>query len=465
MVSLLRLVQRGFRAAWDPQPTRSSARHRFRPCLSELESRQLLTTILDMGALGNGDYSYAYGINNQGEVVGESGQVAGFPHAFLWDAEHGIQDLGTLNGVGGSNAYGINDHGQIVGVSDVNVTGVDTHAFLWDSQNGMHDLGTLGGMSSSAAGINNFGKVVGGSSTSPGGFEQHAFLWDAGNGLQDLGTLGGANGGAGHINDLGQVVGASTPVGTFPQHAFLWDAQNGVQDLGTLPGTNVSYAAAINAVGQVVGASFLQVMYYGYPPHAFLWDAQQGMQDLGTLPGASGSEARGINASGAVVGGSGGHAFLYGNGSMTDLNDLLPPNSGWTLTAATAINDAGQIVGYGDIGGHTHAFLLDLAGQVQPGPLAASTGLEPIQVAGTLEAPSLVLGPVSGVTARVEQGGSGIPDVTPVSQAGVMAPPALGQVLATSPTGRQGASTVDGRWAVWGDAVVELLTLDLPSLG
>ena len=30
-----------------------------------------------------------------------------------------------------------------------------------------------------------------------------------------------------------------------------------------------------------------------------------------------------------------------------DLNSLLPPNSGWTLTSATGINDAGQIVGYG----------------------------------------------------------------------------------------------------------------------
>jgi len=30
-----------------------------------------------------------------------------------------------------------------------------------------------------------------------------------------------------------------------------------------------------------------------------------------------------------------------------DLNSPIPDSSGWTLTAATGINDAGQIVGYG----------------------------------------------------------------------------------------------------------------------
>jgi probable HAF family extracellular repeat protein len=58
----------------------------------------------------------------------------------------------------------------------------------------------------------------------------------------------------------------------------------------------------------------------------------------------------GINNSGQVVGetcmsdGSDGHAFLYSNGAMTDLNTLIDPVSGWTLIGAVDINDAGQIV-------------------------------------------------------------------------------------------------------------------------
>jgi hypothetical protein len=52
------------------------------------------------------------------------------------------------------------------------------------------------------------------------------------------------------------------------------------------------------------------------------------------------------------------HAFLYSGGVMTDLNTLIDPTSGWVLQTAQAINDSGQITGYGIIGGQTHAFLL-----------------------------------------------------------------------------------------------------------
>ncbi len=45
---------------------------------------------------------------------------------------------------------------------------------------------------------------------------------------------------------------------------------------------------------------------------------------------------------------------------MVDLNDLLPPGSGWLLTAANAINAAGQITGVGTSPkGELHAFLLN----------------------------------------------------------------------------------------------------------
>ena len=42
-------------------------------------------------------------------------------------------------------------------------------------------------------------------------------------------------------------------------------------------------------------------------------------------------------------------AFLYdhSNGTVANLNDLIDPASGWRLIEAEAINDSGQIVGYG----------------------------------------------------------------------------------------------------------------------
>jgi len=85
--------------------------------------------------------------------------------------------------------------------------------------------------------------------------------------------------------------------------------------------------------------------------------------DLGTL-GGSYSIASGLNDNGQVVGlfDTGGglfHALLYSGGGMVDLNTLIPANSGWTLTDATAINNNGEIVGEGtNPSGQTDAFLL-----------------------------------------------------------------------------------------------------------
>ena len=49
---------------------------------------------------------------------------------------------------------------------------------------------------------------------------------------------------------------------------------------------------------------------------------------------------------------------------MTNLNNLIPANTGWQLTEARAINDNGEIVGYGTVSGRTHGFLLSLPLQI-----------------------------------------------------------------------------------------------------
>jgi probable HAF family extracellular repeat protein len=88
------------------------------------------------------------------------------------------------------------------------------------------------------------------------------------------------------------------------------------------------------------------------------------MRDLGTLPGDSKSGALAINDRGDVVGVSrntsgGARAFLWQNGVMTDMNDLIPANSPLLLLFAAGINSRGEIVGYGiqKSTGETHAFL------------------------------------------------------------------------------------------------------------
>lgn len=49
---------------------------------------------------------------------------------------------------------------------------------------------------------------------------------------------------------------------------------------------------------------------------------------------------------------------LWGSTILYDLNSLIPPESGWVLKEASAINDLGQIAGHGLYQGEQRAFLL-----------------------------------------------------------------------------------------------------------
>src|SRR5262245_60569378 len=147
------------------------------------------------------------------------------------------------------------------------------------------DLGAF-----TAYGLNNTGQVVG----SNGG----AVLWRDGS-LIDLGA--GAASNALAVNDAGQVAGYGT-LGGSQRHAFRWDASNGFTDLGTLPNRPYSQAADLNEAGQVVGASKpINSADALDGAHAFLWDARGGMQDLGTF-GQNSSTATAINEAGQLVG-------------------------------------------------------------------------------------------------------------------------------------------------------------------
>lgn len=160
------------------------------------------------------NHDSATDINDAGQVVGAASfgdPSAPVSHAVLWQ-NGAIQDLGHLAGGDRSWAYAINNAGQVVGSSN--------HAFLW--QNGsMQDLGTLGGSISDAYDINDTGQVVGQSLTAAQGYR--AFLWENGQ-MKDLNTLVPADSGwvlreARAINKRGQIVGYGVINGQ--AHAFL----------------------------------------------------------------------------------------------------------------------------------------------------------------------------------------------------------------------------------------------------
>lgn len=305
--------------------------------------------LTDLGDLpGGGPQSAAYAINNRSQVVGWSsgnGLIAGVvpgPKAFLWQNGSMI-NLGTPPGTSFSYARGINDSGQVVGYSPSPERAIirqgSSFTYLGDLPGGL-DL-------SEANDINNSGQVVG-LGYGPDG--PRGVLWHNGT-ITDLGDFPGGtrSSEARAINNLGQIVGTSGAlVGSASVSVpFIWE--NGTMvSLGALPGGNGGgIAFDINDAGQVVGGAAGSASSYS----AFIW--QNGvMTGLGDLPGGSSrTEAYGINSLGQVVGmsgSSGGRAVLWQNGVAIDLNTVSGvAGSGWRLTEARAINDAGQIVGSG----------------------------------------------------------------------------------------------------------------------
>jgi probable HAF family extracellular repeat protein len=344
--------------------------------------------ITDLGTLG-GTESFGSSHSASGQVAGASyttGDAA--YHAYLWKpttpngASGTMTDLQTLGGTD-SFGNGLNASGQVTGESFT--TGdAATHAFLWKpttpggASGTMHDLLTLGGTNSYGYGISAAGQVTGASDRN-GDARTHAFLWKptTPNGtsgtMHNLGSLGGTESHGSAINASGQVAGSSLTTGDAAYHAFLWKpmAPNGtsgaMHDLLTLGGAE-SFGSAVNASGQVAGFSSTtgDAAY-----HAYLWTpttpngASGTMLDLATLGGLN-SYSYNVGAGGQVVGASEvgitsdhTHAFLYTSASgMVDLNALIDPLSGWELSDAADINEAGQITGQGLINGEYHAYLL-----------------------------------------------------------------------------------------------------------
>ncbi len=324
--------------------------------------------IVDLGTLEGDTASYAYALNNSGQVVGYSKNGSGVEHAFLYS---GSGPMTVINTLGGTNnrAYGINNYGKVVGYSQTtNNTAVQ--AFLYTSTS-MTALSTLGGLNNRAYGINDAGQIVGwsevgggGGGGSGGGADTHGFLYNIANGLTtDLHNpgLGGTNSRAYAINAGGQIAGYCQTTSNAANNAFLY-SNGGMLDLGVITGGTNSYASALNASGHVVGWSEIG----GGIEHAFLYTGGP-LQDLGSLGGSlKKSHAYGINDQGQIVGWSeisaGGdiHAFLYKNATMNDLNDLIDSGLNWTLQEARGINSSSQIVGWGLHNNETHAFLMTL---------------------------------------------------------------------------------------------------------
>jgi probable HAF family extracellular repeat protein len=295
----------------------------------------------------------AHAINASGQIVGiaSEGGPNFWGHAVIWQQTSFQTDLGFMGGGTYSNAFGINDLGAVVGAATVANTNL--HAFLW--QGGQYtDLSTWsgGGPASTAYAINNHGVIVGLNANV-------ASIWENG-AVHPLPMPPGVSAytPAIDINDAGDII-ATGSTGYPFDVGVLW--RNGTAvSLGTLPGGTISRARRINAAGEIVGEANAANGYF----HAVKWTVT-GLDNPLTafcLPGQAGVHAcpcnnppagngQGCNNFGA---GPADSATLTGAGTAAIASDTLvftssgENNTSFTIFAqGTTQLPAGAVFGAG----------------------------------------------------------------------------------------------------------------------
>ena len=243
-------------------------------------------------------------------------------------------------------------------------------------------LPTLGGTDGQANSMNNRNWASGLANRS-GNTVGHAALWKNSSHALDLGSLGGEDANSAIAwpvkNVNGLLVGISDTADNNPLgeafscwpfftpgaptyktcQGFRW-INGAMVPLPPFPGGYNSYATAANNRGQIVGWAengihdpscdpAFQVLQF----RAVIWQPDGSMQELPPLPGDSTSAATAINDRGQVVGISGAcgvavggvsaaHAVLWDDGVTLNLGDL----GGHSWNTPAAINNHGVIVGF-----------------------------------------------------------------------------------------------------------------------
>ena len=242
------------------------------------ECRPFLWQFFHMSALPTlgGNNGQASAINNWGQIAGFAETTAVDPGCppnlirmpVLW--ENGkVTPLPTVANDPDGIAFGINDSGQAVGDSG-NCTGSTVHAVSWvnDTATQLPDFenGAI------AQFVNDQGQIVG-EVVSADGTTQYGALWQNGT-VTSLGILPGDFGGiATGINNKGQVVGSNFDSNLNWSHGYIW--QDGVMtDLNTLiPASSnlfITMANEINDRGQISGMAIVLSGKDAGNIHAFL---------------------------------------------------------------------------------------------------------------------------------------------------------------------------------------------------
>ena len=178
-------------------------------------------------------FSFSHGINDAGEVAGDSDAADGTPYAAVWDRAGHIRVFAGAFGPGSpAQLFVINDSGQSVGESFA-VTGgniVGDEATIWSATGAPRGLGYLPGLNQSTAfGLSGSGTVTGESSQFDFAHNRmshgHGFIWPGHGDLLTLPvphlTYAKSQSNFHKVSDNGTVAGTAGPVHGL-MHAFVW---------------------------------------------------------------------------------------------------------------------------------------------------------------------------------------------------------------------------------------------------
>jgi uncharacterized protein (TIGR03437 family) len=340
-------------------------------------------TIQDLGTLPNLPSCNGTSLSQSGNVVGYCTSQLGqnlllstqTPHVFLYS--NGA--MTDLNVTSPPMAFptGVNDSGVVVGGALlIDLQGETATASPLIYENGA--VQPISGATETLLplGLNNAGQMVGTSIEVMGNslnlfINSKAYLDPLSGGTLTQLVAPGSGGSvaAFGINSNGVVAGSTLGQNATDVTPLLW--QNlAPQALPLLAGYPQGVATSVNDSGVAVGTAFnVNFSVFSDPTataHAVLFNNGT-VTDLGVLTHDVSSQAMSINNSGSVVGFSSSkppdftlhlaayvdapennyHAFIYSGGKMYDLTQQLVNGSGWQLSFATQINNAGQIVGTG----------------------------------------------------------------------------------------------------------------------
>lgn len=282
------------------------------------------------------------------EAVNSKGVVAGTipsqPKGAAFRFENGTLNRLHSAGSAGTEATDVNNGGGVVGTSYANATGTASQAVVWPAgANNPIGLGYLPGGPPRSLGyaINDKGQAAGVAYRPGPALVPAGVLFNGPGGIRDVQP--GAFTNAFDVNNGGVVLG-SPRAGT--SNPFL-SSPGSITTISCLSGGG-ALLNRLNDGGTVVGQNAQNL-----PAR---WRA--GVCTPLPLPGGyKFNVVRAINNAGTMVGNvangeTGGRAVIWpAGGGVKFLDDVVPAGTGWKLTVAKDISDAGHVIGTGEFKG------------------------------------------------------------------------------------------------------------------